>query len=77
MVPNDIWWLVLGTITGTITSTLLHCVGNVFNNLKLTTQYFIFQYDEIQHIVKVTRKYRKHLDGNVINNRVQKYVVLD
>ena len=44
MVPNDIWWLVLGTITGTITSTLLHCVGNVFNNLKLTTQHFISQY---------------------------------
>ena len=44
MAPTDIWWLFLGTITGAVTSSLLHCVSDVFSTLKLTIQQFTFQY---------------------------------
>ena len=44
MTPSDIWWLVLGTISGTVTSAVLHCMGHMFSTLKLTIQQFTFQY---------------------------------
>ena len=44
MEQSDIWWLVVGTITGAVTSALLHCVAEIFSKCKSTIQETTFQY---------------------------------
>ena len=44
MEASDLWWLVLGTITGTLTSALLHCIAEIFSICKSSVQEFTFQY---------------------------------
>ena len=40
MNSSDIWWLVLGSVTGA----LLSCIGNIISNIKLFIRQSTFQY---------------------------------
>ena len=42
-VASSIWWLALGTATGTITSSILYCIGNSFGSIKEFVRDYIFQ----------------------------------
>ena len=35
MDSSDIWWLVLGSVTGVITHALLNCIGSIISKTKL------------------------------------------
>ena len=44
MNSSDIWWLVLGSVTGVITHALLNCIGSITSKTKLFIQQTTFQY---------------------------------
>ena len=44
MNSSDIWWLVLGSVTGAITHALLHCIGSIISKTKLFIQQITSQY---------------------------------
>ena len=44
MDTSGIWWLILGTATGTVTSVILYCVGDMCRSVKSDVRDFTFQY---------------------------------
>ena len=65
MDSSDIWWLVLGSVTGVITHALLNCIGSIISKTKLFIQQSMFQY-LAKHFELSSHTFSRMSNGTII-----------